>query len=193
VVTVFPGLVKTITLELQISVQQSKLNSIQRILNQRLSGLKFSEIRQSIVERVRNYNSTELKPIVRVFLNSADKIFKEEKESRSVITGAKNILTQPEFEDIEQFQSIIELVENKDVIVHVMDSHMKEDNYNVSITIGSENREKKLMSYSLITKEYEVGKAIGTIGIIGPKRMEYSKVVAAVDYVAKLLSRELEN
>ena len=193
VVTVFPGLVKTITLELQISVQQSKLNSIQRILNQRLSGLKFSEIRQSIVERVRNYNSTELKPIVRVFLDSADNIFKEEKESRSVITGAKNILTQPEFEDIEQFQSIIELVEDKDVIVHVMDSHMKEDNYNVSITIGSENREKKLMSYSLITKEYEVGKAIGTIGIIGPKRMEYSKVVAAVDYVAKLLSRELEN
>ena len=193
VVTVLPGLVKTVTLELQISAQQSKLNSIQRILNQRLSGLKFSEIRTTIAERVRNFNSAELKPIIRVFLASADKIFKEEKQSRSVITGAKNILTQPEFEDIEQFQSIIELVEDKDVIVHVMDSYIKEDNFNVSITIGSENKEKKFSSYSLITKEYDVGEAFGSIGIIGPKRMEYSKVVAAVEYVAKVLSRELEN
>lgn len=192
VVTVLPGIVKTITLELQISVQQIKLNSVQRILNQRLSGLRFSEIRNSIADRVRNLNARELNPIVRVFLDSADKIFQEDKDSRSVIAGAKNILSQPEFEDIEQFQSIIELVEDKDVIVHVMDKQTKEDNADIAITIGAENKEEKLLSYSLITKEYKVGEASGTIGVIGPKRMEYAKVVAAVEYAAKLLSQELE-
>ncbi|MEN8193874.1 MAG: heat-inducible transcriptional repressor HrcA [Bacteroidota bacterium] len=191
VVTVMPGIVKTITLELQISVQQSKLNSVQRILNQRLSGLKFSEIRNSIADRIRNFKAEELKPIIRVFLESADKIFNDEKSSGSVISGAKNILTQPEFEDIEKFQSIIELVEDRDVIVHVMDKYSKDDSNDVSITIGSENEEKKFMSYSLITKEYKVGSGSGTVGIIGPKRMEYSKVVAAVEYVARLLSKEL--
>ena len=192
VVTVLPGIVKTITLELQISVQQIKLNSVQRILNQRLSGLRFSEIRNSIADRVRNLSAGELKPIVRVFLDSADKIFKEDKDSRSVISGAKNILSQPEFEDIEQFQSIIEMVEDKDVIVHVMDKRTKEDNDDIAITIGAENKEEKFSSYSLITKEYKVGEASGTIGIIGPKRMEYSKVVATVEYVAGLLSKELK-
>ena len=192
VVTVVPGIVKTITLELQISVQQSKLNSVQRILNQRLSGLRFSEIRNSIADRVKNLSTVELKPIVRVFLDSADKIFIDDKENRSVITGAKNILTQPEFEDIEQFQSIIELVEDKDVIVHVMDSHTKEDNKDITITIGSENKEEKFANYSLITKEYKVGEASGTIGIVGPKRMEYTRIVAAVEYVAGLLSKELK-
>ena len=192
VVTVVPGIVKTITLELQISVQQSKLNSVQRILNQRLSGLRFSEIRTSIVNRVRNFQNHELKPIIRVFLDSAEKIFNEQRESRSVITGTKNILSQPEFEDIEHFQSIIELVEDKDVIVHVMDKNLDGGSNNVSITIGTENKDKKFESYSMITKEYAVGEGSGTIGIIGPKRMEYSKVVAAVEYVATLLSKELE-
>ena len=125
-----------------------------------------------------------------MFLDSADKIFKDENNSNSVISGAKNILTQPEFEDIENFQSIVELVEDKDVIVHVMDKYSKDND--VSITIGSENKEKKFISYSLITKEYNVGGGKGTVGIIGPKRMEYSKVVAAVEYVAKILSKELE-
>ena len=104
----------------------------------------------------------------------------------------KNILSQPEFEDIEHFQSIIELVEDKDVIVHVMDKNLDGGSNNVSITIGTENKDKKFESYSMITKEYAVGEGSGTIGIIGPKRMEYSKVVAAVEYVATLLSKELE-
>lgn len=192
VVTVVPGIVKTITLELQISVQQSKLNSVQRILNQRLSGLRFSEIRNSLADRVRNFPAQELKPIIRVFLESADKIFNEQKNSQSVISGTKNILSQPEFEDVEQFQSIIELVEDKDVIVHVMDKQVIDDQKAVSIKIGAENEEKKFVRYSMITKEYKVGGGSGTIGIIGPKRMEYDKVVAAVEYVAKLLSKELE-
>lgn len=192
VVTVVPGIVKTITLELEISVQQSQLNSVQRILNQRLSGLRFSEIRASIVDRVRNFQTHELKPIIRVFLDSAEKIFNEQKNSQSVITGTKNILSKPEFEDIEHFQSIIEMVEDKDVIVHVMDKNLGGENDNVSITIGAESKDKKFESYSLVTKEYNVGEGSGTIGIIGPKRMEYSKVAAAVEYVAKLLSKELE-
>lgn len=192
VVTVVPGIVKTITLELEISVQQSQLNSVQRILNQRLAGLRFSEIRTSIVDRVRNFQTHELKPIIRVFLDSAERIFNEQKNSQSVIAGTKNILSKPEFEDLEHFQSIIEMVEDKDVIVHVMDKNLSGKNEKVSITIGTESKDKKFESYSLVTKEYTVGEGSGTIGIIGPKRMEYSKVVAAVEYVAKLLSKELE-
>ncbi|MGD8307014.1 MAG: heat-inducible transcriptional repressor HrcA, partial [Ignavibacteria bacterium] len=64
---------------------------------------------------------------------------------------------------------------------------------NVFISIGSENEEEILKDYSIIIKEYESGDTVGTLGIVGPKRMEYSKVVSIVDYIAKVLSEFLRN
>ncbi|MCF6270293.1 MAG: heat-inducible transcriptional repressor HrcA [Melioribacteraceae bacterium] len=191
VVTVVSGLVKTITLELRANYGQSDLANIQRILNQRLSGLKFSEIRETIVDRFKSISSTQFNPIIRVFLDSAEKIFTDSSDNKSVVTGAKNILTQPEFEELEQFQGIIELVEDRDIIVHVMKESISDDMKDVNIKIGSENSEERFISYSLVTKEYRVGDAVGSVGIIGPKRMEYSKVIATVEYVAELLTKNL--
>lgn len=192
VVAVVSGLVKTITLELRANYGQSDLANIQRILNQRLSGLKFSEIRETIVDRFKSIYSTQFNPIIRVFLDSAEKIFADNADyNKSVVTGAKNILAQPEFEELDQFQGIIELVEDRDIIVHVMKESISDDQKDVKIKIGSENMEERFISYSLITKEYNVGDAVGSVGIIGPKRMEYSKVIATVEYIAELLTKNL--
>jgi len=191
IVTVVSGLVKTFNLELRANYGQSDLANIQRILNQRLSGLEFSEIRETIVDRFNSIYSTQFNPIIRVFLDSATKIFADSADSKSVVTGAKNILTQPEFEELEQFQGIIELVEDRDIIVHVMKESISDDMKEVNIKIGSENNEERFVSYSLVTKEYNVGEAVGSVGIIGPKRMEYSKVIATVEYVAELLTKNL--
>jgi len=191
VVTVVSGLVKTITLELRANYGQSDLVNIQRVLNQRLSGLKFSEIRETIVDRFKSIYSTQFSPIIRVFLESAEQIFADSTDNKSVVTGAKNILSQPEFEELNQFQGIIELVEDRDIIVHVMKESIADDMKDVSIKIGSENMEERFTSYSLVTKEYNVGEAVGSVGIIGPKRMEYSRVIATVEYVAELLTKNL--
>lgn len=191
IVTVVSGLVKTITLELRANYGQSDLANIQRILNQRLSGLKFSEIRETIVDRFKSIYTTQFNPIIRVFLDSATKIFADSTDNKSVVTGAKNILTQPEFEEFEQFQGIIELVEDRDIIVHVMKESISDEMKEVNIKIGSENMEERFLSYSLVTKEYNVGEAVGSVGIIGPKRMEYSKMIATVEYVAELLTKNL--
>ena len=192
IVTVKSGLVKTITLELRANFGQSDLENMQRILNQRLSGLKFSEIRETIVDRFRNIYATQYKPIIRVFLDSVDKIFTDKPDNnKSVVTGTKNILSQPEFEDLDKFQSIIELVEDRDVIIHLMNDRVSENIKDINIRIGAENTEEKFISYSLVTKKYNVGDAIGSVGIIGPKRMEYSKVIATVEYVAELLTENL--
>ena len=100
-------------------------------------------------------------------------------------------MAQPEFEELDKFQGIIELVEDRDVIVHLMNESILEDAEKINIKIGSENTEEKFTNYSLVTKEYNVGEAIGSVGIIGPKRMEYSKVIATVEYVAQLLTKNL--
>ena len=122
-----------------------------------------------------------------------DKIFNEVKQADSLyITGAKNVIKQPEFEHPERFQSVIELIEDKNIIVHILEKSVDQNQNQVFISIGSENDDEKLDDYSLITKEYKMGNSSGTLGIIGPKRMEYSKVVSIVDYVSKILTEFLK-
>ncbi len=86
---------------------------------------------------------------------------------------------------------MIELIEDKDIIIHILDKYEKIEGQ-VFISIGSENENKKLDEYSLVTKEYQLGDISGTLGIIGPKRMEYPKVVAIVDYMAKMITEILK-
>jgi heat-inducible transcriptional repressor len=188
VISIKSGFVKTITLELQSSIKTSQIDYIQSILNERLAGLKLNEIRSTFGERMRDITSEE-QPILRLFLDSVDKIFKDDKSPEKIaITGAKNVIRQPEFETPGKFQSIIELIEDKDVIVHILEKSSEIASDQVYISIGSENSDTKLQEYSYITKEYTIGDVSGTLGIIGPKRMEYSKIVAIVDYTSKILS-----
>ncbi len=194
VLTIESGLIKTITLEIENELRHEHLQSVQRLLNERLSGLNFSEIRKTFKERVKDYYGDDLKPVIRVFLDSADKIFDDLKTTeRSVLTGAKNILNQPEFEDSRKFRSIVELIEDKDIIIHILDGKDIPGTGIINISIGSENMDEKLTTYSVVSKEYQVGEAKGSVGIIGPKRMKYSKTIAAVVYIAEHLSNQLKN
>ena len=170
----------------------NKLN-IQQLLNERLSGLKFSEIRTSFQERVKDISSEKYRPIIRVFLDSVDKIFTDSSIDKTFIAGTKKMLSHPEFFDHDKFQSVIELVENKDIIIHVLDKNKEIAKNDIAISIGNENKDEKLSDYSMISKEYKIGDVSGHLGIIGPKRMEYSKLIAVVDYVAKMLTETLKN
>lgn len=188
VLSIKSGLVKTITLELSYSISEEKLLAIQQILNERLSGLKLSEIRSTVRERLKDI-STNDQPMLTMFIDSADKIFKEIKtDNKVLITGAKNLMKQPEFENPEKVHSVVELIEEKDFIIHFFEKNNEISNQNVFITIGSENQSDKLEEYSLVTKEYKAGEMVGKLGVVGPKRMEYSKIVAIVDYVSKMLT-----
>ena len=190
VISVKSGQVKTITLELSSDIEDSKILPVQTLLNERLAGLTFSEIRKTFNERFRDVVDDDDNAIMRLFYDSVDKIFKDViKKENIVISGAKNIIRQPEFENPERFQSIIELIEDRDIIVHILEK--TGDSNEIFISIGSENEDIKLNDYSYITKEYKFGDTNGTLGIIGPKRMEYSKIVSIVDYMSKMISEML--
>ncbi|PKL83868.1 MAG: heat-inducible transcription repressor HrcA [Ignavibacteriae bacterium HGW-Ignavibacteriae-3] len=191
VVSVQSGLVKTITLEIDAEVQEDQIATVQQFLNEKLTGLRFSEIRSSLEDRVKDFDSGKYQPIIRVFLDSVDKIFTDTSSEKVIISGTKNILKQPEFEDLSNFQSVIELIENKDIIIHILDEKKLPVEDDVSISIGQEIKEEKLSDYSMISKEYKIGDQYGTLGIMGPKRMDYSKIVAAVVYIAEQLTQEL--
>ncbi len=192
VLSIKSGLIKTIALEIDSEIKTSHIESVETLLNERLSGLTLQEIRRSFKERFKDI-SADHKAIIRIFLDSTDKIFRDSRSNENIfLAGAKNIIKQPEFEDPERFQSIIELIEDKDIIIHILEKG-KENPDQVFISIGSENNSRRLEEYSFISKEYTLGDVSGTLGVIGPKRMEYSKIVAIVDYVSKVLTEFLKN
>jgi heat-inducible transcriptional repressor len=193
VISIKSGMVRTITMEIKSDIKRNQLESVQRLLNERLAGLRFSEIRQTFKDRFKDVDDTQ-KPVIRLFIDSVDKIFKEDRKTdKLILTGARNVIKQPEFETPENFEGIIELMEDKEIIIHVMEKSGGADTDDVFISIGSENEDAIMRDYSLISKEYRFGETIGTLGIVGPKRMEYSKIVAIVDYIAKMLSEFLKN
>ena len=193
VISIKSGLVKTITLEINSNIKESQLESVQSLLNERLAGLRLSDIRKTLKDRFKDIDDLQ-KPIIRLFIDSVDKVFKDDRKTENLILmGARNVIKQPEFENPENFEGIIELMENKDVIIHIMEKSGKVESEDVYISIGSENEDIKMKDYSFISKEYKFGETIGTLGIVGPKRMEYSKVITIVDYIAKMLSEFLTN
>lgn len=100
--------------------------------------------------------------------------------------GSSNMLKQPEFRDIDKVKYILELLEQDEQIKNLM-VPVKEDAVNVSI--GLELPYEEMKECSLVTATYSVdGKIIGTVGVLGPTRMAYSKTVSMVDYMAKQLS-----
>ncbi len=189
ILSIKSGLVKTIMMEISSEISRSKLEEINRFLNQRLCGLTLLEIRETFHDRVKDAENEET-GLIRLFLYNTDKLFNDfYSRERLHISGTSNILSQPEFESPEQLKSIIELIDNEDIIIHVLEKcEVKNKCDNVTIKIGSENDIEKLQDYSLIISSYRIGETTGTIGIIGPTRMEYSKVIPIVRCVAEAVS-----
>ena len=192
VVSIQSGLVKTITLELSFEIEEKGITEIEAQLNEKLAGLSFSEIRNTFKDRF-TLIEDEQKPIIRLFIDSLDKIFKDDKKTDNLfMSGAKDLVKQPEFDGPERFQSIIELIEDKDIIIHILEKSSELAAKNVYISIGNENEHQKMHDYSFVSKEYKMGDISGTLGIIGPKRMEYSRIIAIVNYVSQIISEILK-
>ncbi|MBI2429409.1 MAG: heat-inducible transcription repressor HrcA [Ignavibacteriales bacterium] len=186
IISIRSGLVKTLMMEIQSEILRTRLDQVTQFLNERLSGLTLKEIRDSFIDRVRDFQNEE-SGLIRLFIESVDKLFDEDKKEKIHISGTKSMLSQPEFESTKNFKSVIELMDNEDIIIHVLENKDAKTGL-TTVTIGEENKITDLKDFSLITSTYTVGDLTGTIGVLGPKRMAYSKMIPLVDYVAKTIS-----
>ncbi|NUM69995.1 MAG: heat-inducible transcription repressor HrcA [Ignavibacteriaceae bacterium] len=198
ILSIASGLLKTITLELNYEIEEKYIDPVQSLLNEKLSGLKLSEIRETFAERIKSSGDLHENPLLKAIYSSLDKIFKDTNiKEKVVVSGGRNLIKQPEFENPGKFESIVELIEDKDIIVHILDKpSLTAENsipktLEVNVAIGSELNSKNLEDYSVVIKEYKIGKINGKLGIVGPKRMDYSKIIAIIDYTSKLLTEVL--
>ena len=180
-------IVRTVTLEAEFEIQPSELEKMATFMNEKVSGksLKFVEDNFQAMVSEGSYGKA---PLIRLFVDSIDKLFESYASTDRIhITGTQHMLDYPEFEDVQRVKSVIELVENEDVIIHILDK-IETEAGEPRILIGSEMHNQLLDDYSLIVTTYRMGNAEGSIGLIGPKRMNYSRLTSLVQYVGELIS-----
>lgn len=103
--------------------------------------------------------------------------------------GMTNIFNYPEYQNILKAKEFLSLMEQKDLLSELF---TRTDDNGVTVTIGEENQFEELREYSIVTTTYSIGSTtLGTLGIIGPTRMEYSKAISIMDFVGKTLSSYL--
>ena len=185
VLAVKHGLVRTVLLEAESNLKTETLEKTASILNERLCGLTLGELKDSMEQRLKETPTADPK-LIRVFLESSENLLNLPETEQVHLGGTTNIVDQPEFKDREKLRSLIELIEEKRLLAELVSA--KGIKNGITITIGKEIERGEMQSCSLVTSSYKAGRVSGTIGIIGPTRMRYAKLVSLVDYTAKLLS-----
>jgi heat-inducible transcriptional repressor len=190
VVSIGSGLVRTLIFDIESQIKRDNLDKVCRQLNEKLAGLSLEEIRRTFMDRIGDLKTGET-GIINVFIDSIDKIFQDENEGMTLyIGGTAEILAQPEFGDKESYKNIIELTDDKNVVFHVLDA-LPAEVKGISISIGEENKDDKLKNFSIVSRTYSVGDVNGKIAVIGPKRMDYSKMISVLNYTSEIISEKI--
>lgn len=192
VLSIKSGIVKTITMEVKTEISQDNLLAIARLLNERLHGLTLNTIRVTFAERVRDYRE-EPTGLINLFIRSADMIFDDTVErERLHIGGTHSLAEQPEYENPINIRNILEIINNEAVLIRLLErTEQRLGNDEVAVLIGEEHPEKQLKNYSVVISVYSIGNVRGSICVLGPKRMNYAKVVPLVHYLAEEVSLTL--
>jgi heat-inducible transcriptional repressor len=179
------GVVRTIFVHVPGSLHPDAIVNIALVLNDRLAGLTLREIRGTLADRLRDSAATPAEnELLDIFLATGDSIFDLQADTaEGVVLGHTSVLAdQPEFSG-DRMKSLIELTEQRDVLKRVLGQRSAGS---VTITIGGEN-EPQLAGLTLITSPYTAGPLTGVIGVLGPTRMPYEKVVALVEHTSKMV------
>jgi heat-inducible transcriptional repressor len=194
VVSVRGGLIRTILLHVASELTRTQLDHVVRLLNERLAGLTLEEIRLTCTQRVKDMEDGGT-GLIQLVLNESDVLFNEVPDVRRVqFGGAPNLMTQPEFRESSDLMGLMSLMESGGSVIQLLEEQRPpEPDGRASISIGSENlagglEDTSIRRVSVVTARYQRGTTTGTVGVIGPTRMDYTHVVALVEGMAALLS-----
>ena len=182
------GIVQNKLVDLDEGIRQQDLNRFSAYLDEELEHRTLSEVRQRLVEKMR-----EEKALFTQLLDETYRASREvqEKESEKVyIGGASQIIETPEFATVEKMRALFKAFEDKYMLLKLLDRSVAAQG--IKVFIGSENPYFEMQGCSMVVGSYEAGENIvGTLGVIGPTRMQYKQVIQVVDYTSRLLTKLL--
>lgn len=185
VVVTNTGIVRDAIISIPEGVGEDYLNKVSNMLGDLFKDKNLGEINLDPLIRMQEgmvQNRGFFNSLIDALTNSIAM-----EDAREVyLGGTTNIFNYPEYQDIYKAREFLNLMEQKELLSRLL---MQSENNGVSVTIGGENQHEELREYSIVTATYNIdGKTLGTLGIIGPTRMEYSKAVSIMDFMGKTLS-----
>jgi len=187
------GAVRTIFVEISEQIADNALAEVSLVLNERLAGLTLSDIRTSLAARLRDANSAVGgRELLNIFVQERDSIFDDPlKRDESLVLGQTSVLAeQPEFASSDKMRRLLALTESNEHLTELL--RRRHVNPGLSITIGNEHGDPRFENFTNVTSEYRAGSLTGVIGVIGPTRMPYEKVIAVVTHASRLVSDLLD-
>ena len=190
VLTLDRGGIRTIFVEVPGDLADGAVAEVARVLNERLAGLQLTEISSSLAERLRDASPENGDGLLNIFVAGGARLFDAATtpEGRDVLLGQPSLLAdQPEFSTGERMRRLIELTETPDELGALLRQRAT-TRHGLSITIGAEHDDPRLEPFTVVTAEYSAGGLSGVIGVIGPTRMPYEKVIALVSHTSRLVT-----
>ncbi|MBO6159233.1 MAG: heat-inducible transcription repressor HrcA [Firmicutes bacterium] len=175
------NIVRNHVIPLQHEMKETDLYRISDVLNKELSGLSLSQMDLPLIQKIKRDCHVEPE-IMESLLNAISDTLEHAKDGDVFTSGATNILSFPEFSDIARARSLMEFFNQKDQILHMVSTEERPVGTGLKIRIGTENTIEQLHDCSIVTANYRYkDRTIGTISVVGPIRMDYQKVVSALE------------
>lgn len=167
------------------NITQDNLYEYSRYLTAELSGYAIREIKDGIYDMLKPQVSSSVD--MNVALDIVKLALTEDDEPALLMDGIENLLRIPEMVEEERLKSLLNIIEEKDILKKILEENL--DNDGVRTIIGKEITDDKISGCSVVSTSYKIGnKNVGVIGVMGPTRMDYKKVVPLVDYAGRVVS-----
>jgi heat-inducible transcriptional repressor len=185
------GFIKNKVIDMKQQLSQAELHQVVSYLNQKLSGLTIDQVTTSLINELKRDLFKRLEILEQAFILLEESL-KEEKQIRVFLGGTTNILNQPEFKDVDKIRRMLNLFEQQLLLFQILEESSNDDD--ITIRIGGENECIDIQECTLITGTYKIhDKTIGTLGVLGPTRMDYSRVVSVMRRLVDHLNQSLSS
>ena len=178
------GIVKDAVIRVPEGLDADDLYSISRVLTRNLADKPLEAVRQAFAEMLRD--AADNRRLLGEALQVIEQKLDSEDQADVIIGGSANLLGYPEYADVNKARNFLAVLESKDTIRRVL---KRDGSMEISIRIGPENQVPELNECSIVSASYRVGDhSNGTLGIIGPTRMNYNRVISVLDFMGRALS-----
>lgn len=186
------GLVQDRLIRISDPFTQDELDSTARYLNANFAGRTLVSIREELLKRMMEEKALYDRLLQNAILLCEQGLKDSPDSAREVfVDGASNMITKPDFADTERMRELFRIFEEKSRLVKLLNECV-EPATRLSVRIGAENNLPTLHNCAVITSSYGYGdQIVGSLGVVGPMRMEYARTISVVSYVARLLERAL--
>lgn len=189
VVVTDAGFVENKVIDIPEGTSFPDLQQIAAGINRRLAGLDFDLIKSSLLGEIKQDLLTD-PALFETALAVLRQALAVEKSERVYLGGTTQLLSQPEFRDVDKIKELLAMLEEEQLLSDIL--HMK-DSDGVVVTIGQENKYSGIRDCSVVQATYRVdGQVIGTLAVLGPTRMEYGKIMSVLEFMHNHLGEILK-